>query len=237
MLARARTLARPDTKLPVSCQPAAARAGVSGATTKLPVSCQSEARRTPASTADTNLPVICQPPTLAQIEVIRLARGISVRQMLNAAGVDAKTWYDGKAHHWATRSDTRARLMAALDQLMGTRAAARPPQLIAAFVQMTERLLGAEIGRSRRLANALCYHRPRGKNAAPAVEAKRIRRLAIYLTAVELVVENAELARALGCSRQNIKQARDDVHDLRDDHAAVDAMLDRVALLLKGDAA
>lgn len=52
----------------------------------------------------------------------------------------------------------------------------------------------------------------------------RARRLAIYIVTVELEIPNADLARALGCSRQNVKQARDKVEDWRGD-AAIDALI------------
>lgn len=57
--------------------------------------------------------------------------------------------------------------------------------------------------------------------------------MAIYLTAVELEIPNAEIGRALGIERQAVKQARDKVHDLRDDER-VDALFDRIAASVMG---
>jgi hypothetical protein len=66
------------------------------------------------------------------------------------------------------------------------------------------------------------------------LKAATLRRQAMYLAAVELEIGNADLGRALACSRQNIKQARDKVEDMRDADATLDALLDRCALLLRG---
>ena len=48
------------------------------------------------------------------------------------------------------------------------------------------------------------------------LKAATLRRQAMYVAAVELQIGNADLGRALKCSRQNIKQARDSIEDARD---------------------
>jgi hypothetical protein len=60
------------------------------------------------------------------------------------------------------------------------------------------------------------------------MSASRVRRLATHPLTVELEIPNVRLAAALGYSRQDMKQGRDRVEDLRD-HSAVDALLDRCA--------
>jgi hypothetical protein len=55
----------------------------------------------------------------------------------------------------------------------------------------------------------------------------RCRRLAAYVITVELLVSNADLARAIGQTRQSVKQARDQVELWRDD-PAIDGLLERV---------
>lgn len=67
------------------------------------------------------------------------------------------------------------------------------------------------------------------------LKASRLRRYAMYITAVELQVGNAALGRAIGCSRQNVKQARDWVEERRDD-PGLNALLDRCARLVTGRA-
>ena len=63
--------------------------------------------------------------------------------------------------------------------------------------------------------------------------AARIRQMAIYITAVELQVGNADLGRALGLTRANIKYARDEVEQRREDGNDVDQALTAVLLQVK----
>jgi hypothetical protein len=132
------------------------------------------------------------------------------------------------------RGSTLRRMNAALNALAHSSPITRPPALIAAFVRSAELVIANEIGNDRKLIAACAFARQRKRGRKPkSVEPERIKRLAIYLTAVELQVENAELARAIGCSRQNVKQARDDIEELRDD-GRIDALLDRCAALVTG---
>lgn len=80
------------------------------------------------------------------------------------------------------------------------------------------------------LAQDLSVQRPRN----PVwLQAARINRMAIYVIAVELELKNAELARALGCTRQNVKQARDDVEDWREAERKVERALTAVSISVK----
>lgn len=65
------------------------------------------------------------------------------------------------------------------------------------------------------------------------LRASRLRRYAIYVTAVELEIRNSVLAKAIGCSRQNVQQAREWVEEMRDDKKLED-LLDRCAVLCTG---
>jgi hypothetical protein len=98
-------------------------------------------------------------------------------------------------------------------------------------------MLAHEVARDPALAAALRWRRPRrprrpGASDAPPVPLSRMRRLAVYLAAVELMIGNTVIARALGMSRQAVKQTRDDVEDLRS-HPLVELLLDRVAAELR----
>ena len=83
------------------------------------------------------------------------------------------------------------------------------------------------------MVEALTFERER-REAPAAIARARLRRIAVYLAAVELEVGNAEIARALGTTRQNVHQARNAVEDLRG-RPAVDALLERCRKLLQGE--
>lgn len=182
--------------------------------------------------------LICQPkraPTFAELDRRRREIGVSVSSMLDAAGVHNSAWWEGRAGKVATRDSTLRRLAVGLDRLAAGRDRMPAPRLIAAAVRACEEIIRQKV-RSPALIVACNPNRaPRGGNPR-ALPARRVRTLAIYVAAVELEIENADLARALGCARQNIKQLRDEVEDLRDDKR-VDALLDRIAALLKGTGA
>lgn len=169
--------------------------------------------------------------TVVDIDRRRRERGISISRLLNAAGVHEGTWSLGK-RGGRTRPDTIERLEAALVALHPLSRQARPPAAIAALVRSIEFMLIREIGRDRRLM-AACDPKRRRNRLPAQVPTGRLRLFAVYLAAVDLEIGNAELARALGIERQAIKQARDTVHDLRDD-TRVDALLDRCGALLIG---
>jgi transcriptional regulator with XRE-family HTH domain len=64
-------------------------------------------------------------------------------------------------------------------------------------------------------------------------KAAQLRRWSIYVLTVELEVSNVVIARALGCTRQNIKQARDAVEDKREADAKLDAALRELGAIIK----
>jgi hypothetical protein len=176
----------------------------------------STARAVPPSPVDLSTEV-----TFAALERRRKLAGIPVARWIAAAAMDPRTFRKAKEGHPYQRTDKLARLSRALDVLTK----GPPPNAIVALVRCAELMLSAELARSKRLASACA--------GGARLSVKRLRRYAIYLVTVEMLIDNADVARALCCSRQNIKQARDAVDDWRE-HAAVDAMLDRLAAMLKG---
>jgi hypothetical protein len=157
----------------------------------------------------------------AALERRRKLAKIPRGRWIAAAAMDPRTF--ARCRAGLARPEALDRLARALDDLTG---APKPmPNAVIALVRCAEILLAAELARSKKLARACA--------GGGSLSGKRLRRYAIYLVTVEMLIDNADVARALKCSRQNIKQARDAVDDWRD-HAAVDAMLDRLAALLKG---
>ncbi|MBX9773663.1 MAG: hypothetical protein K2Y71_04540 [Xanthobacteraceae bacterium] len=94
-----------------------------------------------------------------------------------------------------------------------------PPPVLAHFFWTVAGLFGEAYG----LEPSAVFDNPRD----PRGDAAKCRRLATYVLTVELCVTNADLAVALGQSRQNIHKGRNIV-ELRRDDPAVDALIERV---------
>lgn len=161
-----------------------------------------------------------QPPSAQEINQRRCSWKITLQSLTDRAGVHRDIFkYARKG--LVPRQNTLWRLSKALEDLILERPPKQTPsaiRAIAGFVHLAEVIIGQQVA------------------AAPALTAllgHRVPTLAIYLAAVEMQIENAELARALGCKRQNIHQLRRKVEGLRDD-AAVDALLDTCAALMRG---
>lgn len=145
---------------------------------------------------------------IRDIDYKRVAANIAHLDLCRRAGVQDRTWSKIRQGKWEPKPATLDRLEAAVAGVP----ARKPPEVIKAFhrrvmLDLCKRLRAAS---EQVMAQDLRVQRP--SNAA-WLQAARINRMAIYIIAVELVVGNAELGRALGCTRQNVKQARDDVFD------------------------
>jgi len=161
----------------------------------------------------------------AALDRSRREANIPVDRLLQSAGVSYHTYYDGKAGRFATRQATMDKLWAAIERLRT--GAAPPPAAIRALLNAAEELLRARIAKNKRLA-AVCLSR----STTPAA---RIRTLAIYLLTVEIEIDNADVGRAAGCSRQNVAKARDTIEALRDDGSALDRLMTQCATVLRGE--
>ena len=153
---------------------------------------------------------------------------------------DARQGREARAvpqRRWECTLATLARAAAALEHV-GDRAAALAElelavsRAVAALIQATERTLLAEVGDDESLIEQLTFERKR-RHPPSTLARRRLRRLAIYLVAVEMQIPNVHIARALRSTRQNVCLARQVIEDLRD-RPAVDALLDRCRVLLKG---
>lgn len=142
-----------------------------------------------------------------------------------------RTWSNIRRGRWDPAAATLDRLDVALADLP----AKKPPQIVKAFHRHVMKELCRHLRAPMRqvLAEDLTVQRPRNANW---LQAARINRMAIYIIAVELELENAELARALGCTRQNVKQARDDVFDWMDEDLKVARAIAAVSTHVTGRA-
>lgn len=172
-------------------------------------------------------------PAVAAIEAARKRRGLSHYQLIAAARVHPSTWYYLRHGQQQARPATIKRLADAV--AAAPVAKLPPPAPLKALVNATAALIARALAGNAALIAAV---NPRkGGLASSALQPRRIRSIAVYLLAVEIEIGNADIARALGCSRMNVKQVRDDIHELRDDGGPVDALFDGVVVALKGEAA
>jgi transcriptional regulator with XRE-family HTH domain len=177
---------------------------------------------------------ICCSSTVDRISAIERARvraGLSHEELCRRAGIQARNWYQVRAGKHAPKARTLERLEAVLAAAPG-QAPARPAGVIKSFHHLVMIALarGLAFNVDTLLATDFSVQRPRNPQWLAAA---RINRMAMYLTAVELQVDNAELARALGCTRANVFAARRAVEDLRDDKA-IDELLRQVTFELTG---
>lgn len=169
--------------------------------------------------------------TFDGIDKRRARSGVAVERLVAEAGVHRDTWFLARRGA-QMREATLQRLADALDRLIVEAPAARPPFVVAALVRAVVEILRQAAAGDGALMAALDPHRRRASPPA-ALPATRLQSLAVYLIAVELEVPNAELARALGVTRQNVKKLRTTIEDLREDER-VDALFARCAAVMTG---
>jgi len=171
--------------------------------------------------------------SFAAIERQRKAAGVSVMTMLGRAGVARSTWAairSGQAADHPRRQITLQRLAATLDPAWNWHVPMQPAAL-RAFVRVVEIVLAERINADVAVLAALGSQSSHGQR--PHVNAGRLRAIALYVLAVEIEINNAELARAVGCTRQNVNQTRARIEGLRE-AAAADEFLDRFAADMRG---
>lgn len=155
---------------------------------------------------------------------------MSVQTFLRLAGVSFWTWRDLQRGNTKPTDATLKKLEAAFGHARGP----APPQILKSYHAVVVSLLADRSGFSRAVLQEMDFSVQRPLNPQ-WLAASRLNMMAIYITAVELQVENATLGRALGCTRQNIKKARDRVEDMRED-PAIDALISGVTALVTGRA-
>ncbi len=195
------------------------------------VATRSQALRRPAMASSTA--ASAKPDArIAAIDADRKSQKLSHAQFCRLANIESSQWFRLRRGEYQPTLRTIERLKSAL---AGQRVGTSSQQLVKCCFEASLAVLRILIGDDLKLIAACAEKRPR--NGAPAkISEGRLRRLATYVVTVELCIENADLARALGVSRQNVKQARDDVEDLRDGSAPVSDLLDRAGALVRGEA-
>lgn len=168
-------------------------------------------------------------PRVEKIERLREAKGVTHARLCAGAPVHPTNWYYIRTGEVTAQQATLDRITAFLTQEQPQRA---PANVLQSFVLAAERVIVAEL-ENRHDRKALVGAINDKRMQRPELRADRLRLLAVYITAVELEVPNAELGRALGHARQAIKQGRDKIEGLRECDA-VDAFLDHVRDVLTG---
>lgn len=161
--------------------------------------------------------------TVGDIERLRKAKQISTAELLRRSKVSASTWWEIRAGKRKPQETTLRRLQAALG---GVYLLPTPTPMVLGFHIMAVTVLAQESGEDPdvMLAQDFSAERPRDPIW---LKAAAFRRQAMYLTAVEMQVSNAVIGRAIGCSRQNVHQARNAIEDAREFNPVLDAVLDR----------
>jgi hypothetical protein len=154
-------------------------------------------------------------PRILAIDRNRAHNDLSHRQLCEFSGVHPTHWHDLRRGALQPTDRTVQRL----EKASRRRRARCLPATLADFFWTIAGLFGEAYGLSPEDVFSGSW--------GPGVRSN-CRRLAMYVMTVELLVSNADLARAIGQTRQNIKQARDIVETRRDD-PAIDALLERVA--------
>lgn len=166
------------------------------------------------------------------IDQRRRDRALSHAAFCRIACIDHDNWFRLLRGEHRPSPALLVKLNAALDEAKVQ--APKPPIVIAAFHRLVMSLIADRLGLDREAVLATDFSVQRPQNPAWKA-ASEVRLIAIYITAVELQVENPDIAAALGISRQAVKKARDRVEDLRSD-ADRDALIDAVAALAMGRA-
>lgn len=167
---------------------------------------------------------------IAALETERKQKGITHAEICRKAEFSENHWRDLRAGKIRPREQTIEKIK----RVLAGSAAIVPPDVIASTHRFAMLWLARETGADVDLIMAQDFTCERPRDPV-WLRAARLRSYAIYITAVELQVPNAALARAIGCSRQNIKQRRDWVEEQRND-AELNALLDRCGRLATGRA-
>lgn len=166
---------------------------------------------------------------VAQINRSRIAAGLSHDDLCRRAKATTRNWFRVLRGEQEASNALLIRLEAALDAPREAKA----PRVIAAFHRLVMQLIAQRMGFDvpTLLATDFSKQRP----GLPLwLRAARIRQMAIYITAVELEVSNADLGRAIGDTRANIKYARDAIEDRREPGSEIDDVLTIVSDQVRG---
>jgi hypothetical protein len=171
--------------------------------------------------------------SIVAIDTRRRKAGISIGRLLGEARVDRRTWHGAKANPSRVRRSTLERLDRALARLAAGDRGDASLGAIGMLYQLAAGVLAQRAGIDPqavlKIARDFSYEWPQNNLWLACA---RVRRLAMYVVANELGLGNATLARAIGCSRQNIKQAVTAVEELREE-ASIDALIAEIVALAR----
>jgi transcriptional regulator with XRE-family HTH domain len=173
--------------------------------------------------------------TFDEIDQRRAAAGIAPYALCRKAQVQPGTYYRLKTGKHAAKRRTLQRLAAALEAGPAPDRKAPAPEVLRQHFNLMLNTCAQAAGIPVPDALNVNPHanRPRDLNW---IAAMRVRQLAVYLVITEGNVRGAELARAIGTTKQAVSKALRAVEDRRDD-PALDRLLEIVAELLRGNPA
>jgi transcriptional regulator with XRE-family HTH domain len=150
------------------------------------------------------------------VDARRRRLGLSNAGLCRRADVHPTTWLYLRRGEQRPSKETLTRLNAALDRhAHGGEGQARSygQNLYRLVVTYLARFSGFDVATAQAAAFDFKTQKPQDPEWLALA---RLRQLAIYVVSVEMQVGNAELARAIGCTRQNVFKARNVVEDRRD---------------------
>lgn len=156
------------------------------------------------------------------INKARITAGLSHEGLCSRSQVSVRNWY----RLVRGEQEPSDLVLGRLRKGLGEFTTAKPPAVIQSYHRLVMILIATEqkFSVAALLATDFSVQRPQ---VPEWLQAARIHNMAVYVTTVELEVENAEFARALGISREAVRKARNKVEDLRDD-PVIDELLSRV---------
>lgn len=181
-----------------------------------------------------------------RLEVLRIQEKITQRDLCMAAQVGLTTY-----HNFVNCGQAPSpRVLDRLERALNQRRMAIAPPIIAGLHRTAMALLAVELAGSLR---SVLKNPPKGRlkrawlreavmSADFSVErprnpawlaASHVRRLAIYVLAVEVGVPRNAIAAAVGCTKQNVSQAITDGENARDEDPTITRAIERVSLCLR----
>lgn len=168
------------------------------------------------------------------IDARRRAAGVTVRALLAEADVDPSVWWRAAKSPDRMEARTLHKLASALDRL-GAGPSPLPrwlnADILKSLLRMVMAIIAAEQGIDARevLAHDFAKQKPLNKSW---LQASRIRRAAIYVTVLEIGYDRVTVGLAIGCTRQNVKQAIDQTQRLCEEEPAMAELIARVSHLV-----
>ncbi len=167
-------------------------------------------------------------PRIQRINKRRKDRNLSHDYICRYANASPRNWFRLLRGEQMPSDEMVKRLEAAIDKAPPP----APPQILVSYHRLVMGLCADVMQMPRETLFATDFSKQRPSNPQ-WLRAARIRQMASYITSVELEVSNADLGRAIGDTRANIKYARDAIEDLREEGSEIDRVLSAVTLQVR----